>query len=114
MNVLVDVSAGPAVAHALRGLGHDAAYVGDRDGRLPDADILAWGVAERRVVVTVDHDFGELAYRSGLPHAGILLLRLGNARAAEKVQVVTDIFAQYADQLPDRFAVYHAGRLRVR
>ncbi|MBX9579730.1 MAG: DUF5615 family PIN-like protein [Gemmataceae bacterium] len=114
MNVLVDVNAGPAVAAALRGLGHDAAFVGDRDPTLPDDDILARAAADGRLVVTLDKDFGELAYRSGLPHVGVLLLRLGNVRAAEKVRAVTDIFTQYGDQLSGRFAVYQDGRLRIR
>lgn len=114
MNVLVDINAGPAVAAALRGLGHDAAYVGDRDPTLPDDDILDWAVADGRLVVTLDKDFGELVYRSGRPHAGVLLLRLTAAGAGEKVQAVTDIFAQFAEQLPGKFAVYQDGRLRIR
>lgn len=114
MDILVDVNAGPSVAAALRGLGHDAALVTDRDPALPDADILAWAVAERRLAVTMDKDFGELVYRSGRPHAGVLLLRLDAATAAEKVRVVTDIFIRYGDQLPGRFSVYQDGRLRVR
>lgn len=62
----------------------------------------------------MDKDFGELVYRSGKAHAGVLLLRLEAARAAEKVRVATEIFTQYADQLSDRFAVYQDGRLRIR
>lgn len=114
MNVLIDVSAGQAIADAIRALGHDAAFVSDRDPTLPDPDILAWAVAEQRLVVTMDKDFGELVFRSGQAHAGVLLLRLEAARSAERVRIVTDIFTQYADQLPNHFAVYQDGRLRIR
>lgn len=114
MNVLVDVSAGRAVADTLTALGHDVVSVRDRDPKMIDADILTWAVAEQRLVVTMDKDFGELVYRSGLAHAGVLFLRLEDARTAEKAQVVTDIFTNYGSQLPGRFAVYQDGRLRIR
>lgn len=114
MNVLIDVSAGQAVADTIRRLGHDAMFVRDHDPRMPDADILAWAVRERRLVVTMDKDFGELVYQSGEPHAGVLLLRLEAARTAERVRVVEDIFVNHAADLPGHFSVYQNGRLRIR
>jgi predicted nuclease of predicted toxin-antitoxin system len=114
LKVLVDVSAGKPVADLIRSLGHDTAFVRDRDPTMPDVDILAWAVAEGRLVVTMDKDFGNLVFRSGRPHAGVLLLRLEAARLAEKVRVVTDIFTAHAANLPGRFSVYQGGRLRIR
>lgn len=114
MNVLVDVSAGRTIADLIRSLGHDTAFVRDRDPSMPDADILAWAVAEGRLIVTMDKDFGDLVYRSGLAHAGVLLLRLEAARTAQKVRIVTDIFAAHAAELPGHFSVYQNGRLRIR
>jgi predicted nuclease of predicted toxin-antitoxin system len=114
VKVLVDVSAGQAVAAAIRQLGHDVEFVRDRDPKMPDVDILAWAVAEQRLVVTQDKDFGELVYHSGLPHAGVVLLRLDAARTALKVRVVTEIFTLHEAALPGRFTVYQNGRLRIR
>ena len=114
MTILVDVSAGQAVTDTLRGLGHDVLFVRDRDPKLPDIDILAWAVADQRLVVTMDKDFGELVYRSGLSHAGVLLLRLDDARTAEKVRIVADIFTRHGWALPGRFSVCQDGRLRIR
>lgn len=114
MNVLVDVSAGQTLADVIRSLGHDTAFVRDRDPTMPDADILAWAMAEGRLVVTMDKDFGELVFRSGQPHAGVLLLRLEAARLAERVRVVTHVFTNHAADMPGRFCVYQSGRLRVR
>jgi predicted nuclease of predicted toxin-antitoxin system len=90
------------------------AVVRGRDPTMDDTDILAWAVVEGRLVVTMDKDFGELVYRSGRPHAGVLLLRLEDARAAERVRIVEAVFAGFGDQLPGRFAVYQDGRLRIR
>jgi predicted nuclease of predicted toxin-antitoxin system len=114
MLVLVDVSPGKAIAEALRGLSHDVTEVRDRNSRMSDIDILSWAVTEQRLVVTMDKDFGELVYRSGARHSGVLLLRLDAAANSERVRVVTEIFEQYAEQLPGKFAVYQDGRLRIR
>jgi predicted nuclease of predicted toxin-antitoxin system len=114
MRLLVDVSAGLAIAEVLRTLGHDVVSVRDRDARMADVDILAWAVAESRLVVTMDKDFGELVYHAGQPHSGVLLLRLEDARIPEKERVTLEIFTRYGDQLPGRFAVYQDGRLRIR
>ena len=110
----MDVSTGHAVADALRGMGHDAVEVRDRDPHMADVDILAWAVAERRLVITMDKDFGELVYRSGQAHSGVLLVRLEVERATSKVSAVEAIFKQYADALVNRFCVYQDGRLRIR
>jgi len=58
--------------------------------------------------------FGELTYRSGLPHGGVLLLRLDDADSAAKVRAVEAIVTGFGDQLADRFSVYQNGKLRIR
>jgi hypothetical protein len=62
----------------------------------------------------MDKDFGELVYRSGQAHAGVLLLRLEDAGAAVKVTVVAEIFSAHESKLKGRFSVYQDGRLRIR
>lgn len=114
MKVLIDVSAGRAVADAIQKMGHDVVSVRDRDAKMADPDILDWAVAEGRLVVTMDKDFGELVYRTGRAHSGILLLRLEAARTAEKIAVIESVFAQYEWALAQHFCVYQDGRLRVR
>jgi predicted nuclease of predicted toxin-antitoxin system len=114
LRVLVDIGVGIAVEEWLRTAGHDVATVRSIDPRMADADILAWAVREQRLVITMDKDFGELVYRSGQAHNGVLLLRLDDANAAEKVRVVTRIFAAHQARLAGRFSVYRDGRLRIR
>jgi predicted nuclease of predicted toxin-antitoxin system len=114
VKVLIDVSAGQAVADLFRSLGHDTSFVRDVAPTMPDSDILTWAVSEGRLVVTMDKDFGELIFRSGQAHAGVLLLRLEAARTPEKLHIVTDILAAHESNLPGRFSVYQHGRLRIR
>jgi predicted nuclease of predicted toxin-antitoxin system len=44
---------------------------------MADLDVMTWATRERRVLLTFDKDFGELAQRSALPRAcGIVFLRM--------------------------------------
>src|SRR5712691_921548 len=73
---------GDAVA-ALVAAGHDVVWIRIAAPGSKDDDILAWAVRERRVLLTFDKDFGELAWRVGLPaSSGIVLFRLPMPAAA--------------------------------
>jgi predicted nuclease of predicted toxin-antitoxin system len=114
LSVLTDVSVGAAVEDWLRAEGCDFKAVRDVDPRMGDDAILAWAVHEQRLVLTMDKDFGEMVYRSGQAHAGVLLLRLDDATGVQKVRVVRQIFTHHGHQLPQHFSVYQNGRLRIR
>ncbi|MFQ5796967.1 MAG: DUF5615 family PIN-like protein [Candidatus Bipolaricaulia bacterium] len=102
VKLLIDVGVGKAVEDWLRSQGHDVVAVRDLDPRMADVDILKQAVQERRLILTMDKDFGKLVYHSRQHHAGVLLLRLEEARSEEKVAVIREIFERYEQELPDR------------
>lgn len=114
MKVLVDVSAGFSVGQAFKERGHDVLYVRDRDPCMTDVDVLRWAVSEERLVVTQDKDFGELVYRNKEQHCGVLLLRLEDANADKKHDIVVEILDNYGDQLVDHYSVFQDNHLRIR
>jgi predicted nuclease of predicted toxin-antitoxin system len=62
---------------ALSSCGHDVVWVRTAPPGTNDRDVLAWAKREVRVLLTFDKDFGELAWRYGLPAScGIVLFRL--------------------------------------
>jgi predicted nuclease of predicted toxin-antitoxin system len=76
---LLDESADYPLARLLASMGHDVkSIVKDFTTAISDEEVLALAVAEDRIVLTNDRDFGELVYRRALPHRGIILLRLGD------------------------------------
>jgi predicted nuclease of predicted toxin-antitoxin system len=87
MKFLVDESTGQSVATYLDRAGYDVVSVADIMPSARDEDILHRAVLEDRIVVTNDKDFGELIYRGGGAHRGIILLRLRDERAANKIQI---------------------------
>ena len=67
---------GPVVA-GLRARGHDVFWIKESMPGADDPALLDLAQREQRVVVTADTDFGELAFRSGLPaQCGVVLIRL--------------------------------------
>jgi predicted nuclease of predicted toxin-antitoxin system len=114
LKFLVDVGVSKRVEKWLLDHGYDTKNVRDVDPRMSDREILKIAVSERRMVITMDKDFGELVYNSGLLHGGVLLLRLEEAKADEKILVLEKILEKYADNLLNKFCVFKDGKLRIR
>ena len=99
---------------ALRAAGHDVAWVRSDAPGSSDRDVLARAIGESRVLLTFDKDFGELAWREGLPaHCGVILLRLPMPAPAVAGRVIAEILAA-RDDWPGHFAVVEPGRIRMR
>jgi predicted nuclease of predicted toxin-antitoxin system len=113
MEFIVDESTGTAVVEYLRSVGHDVLAIAETMPQADDGDILARAVSEARILVTNDKDFGELVFRSGQAHHGIVLLRL-RERPTNRVRVMKAVLEQYADRLTGRFTVATEGRIRMR
>jgi predicted nuclease of predicted toxin-antitoxin system len=66
---LLDENAELRIGRALTALAYDVkAIAQDYPASLPDHDVLALAVAEDRILITNDRDFGELIFRQGHPH----------------------------------------------
>ncbi len=114
LKFLVDVGVGKRVETWLGKNGYDVKAVRDLNPSMEDEEILTIAVSEGRMVITMDKGFGELVYHSGLAHAGVLLLRLEDAKADEKAKVMESILKQYSDKLANHFCVFQGGKLRIR
>jgi predicted nuclease of predicted toxin-antitoxin system len=75
MRLLMDSCMWNPTTNALRKAGHDVDSVSEWPADPGDAAILQRAFAESRVLVTLDNDFGELAVRLRLPHAGMIRLQ---------------------------------------
>ena len=114
LKFLVDVGVGKKVEEYLLEKRYDTKAVRSIDQRLPDQEIIRLTALEKRIVITMDKDFGELVYHSGMDHCGILLLRLEDATGSEKQQVIAKILAKYADNMKNHFCVYQNKKFRFR
>jgi predicted nuclease of predicted toxin-antitoxin system len=114
MRFLFDVGVGRIVEEWFIQAGFDVKSVRNLDPGLEDTKILQLAALESRLVVTMDKDFGELVYRSGMVHAGVLLLRMEDADAASKLKVMQAIIENHSSEISGCFAVYQQDKLRIR
>ncbi len=104
MRFLVDESTGPAVAHWLEQQQHEAFSVYDEARGADDDWIIERAAREDWILITNDKDFGEKVFREHRLHRGIILLRLQDERAANKIEVLRRFLEQHAAQVAGRFA----------
>ena len=99
---------------ALRAAGHDLDWIRTDAPGSPDPDVLARAVRENRILLTFDKDFGELAWRSGLPAtSGVILFRLPMPSPADVGQVIASIIGGRNDWA-GQFSVIEPARIRMR
>lgn len=112
MRFLVDECAGPKVAAWLRSQGHEVFSVFEEARGTLDDEVIGKAHAEGWILVTNDKDFGEKVYRERRPHRGVIFMRLGDERAANKIEVLRRLLGGYSDKLTDRFVVVTDARVR--
>src|SRR5919108_686759 len=77
-----------------------------------DDIVIHKAFTEHWILLTNDKDFGEKVYRERYGHRGVVLLRLTDERAVNKIETLRHVLATYAEQLADRFVVATETRVR--
>ena len=77
-------------------------------------DVRAIARQEQRILVVADRDFGELIFRQGLAHAGVLFFRLPGAQLQTKTEHLDQTLQERGDELAaGEFVVVSFGQIRV-
>lgn len=98
----------------MKTLQYNTKTIRDIDPRMPDIEILKIAVAEKRLLITMDKDFGELVYKSRRSYSGVLLLRLEDESSAEKIKILETILNNYESKIVNKFSVYKNNKLRIK
>ena len=102
------------VVEALRNEGHDVTWIRTDAPGSKDPDVLHRAVTENRVLLTFDKDFGDLAFRFGLPATcGIVLFRL-QATSSAGLAILVVAAIQARSDWAGNFSVVERGRIRKR
>lgn len=114
MRLILNENISSTVAQSLRAAGHDVLAVKESMRGDSDANILAKAQMELRLVITQDKDFGELAFRVGLPaQCGIILFRLSGSDPLVDNQRMFEVINSRTDWA-GHFAVADDFRIRIR
>ncbi len=102
-----------AAIQAIRLAGHDLASVSETAPGMSDQQVLARALAEGRVLLTFDKDFGELAFRLGQKSScGVILLRPKLQTPDYISRFLVGVLGQ-AIAWENHFSVAEEGHLRV-
>jgi predicted nuclease of predicted toxin-antitoxin system len=102
----------PAVA-ALRQGGHDVLWIRTECPGISDDEVLRRAVAEHRILLTFDKDFGELAFKSRANAApGIVLFRI-RARSLHLAAAQIVVALESPVEWEGHFAVIESDRIRL-
>ena len=97
----------------LRQRGHDVSWVCIDAPGSSDDTVLRRAQLEARVLLSMDKDFGELAFRAGLPaSSGIVLFRIAAPSAARFAAVAVSAIESRSDWA-GHFAVIEDDRVRM-
>jgi len=116
MRFLADMGVARRVVEWLRDQGHDARHLREEElQRLPDDQIFRKAVAENRVVLTLDLDFGEIVAFSGQQNVSVVLFRLQNPRAPHVIDRLRVVLPEALSALEQgAVVVVEESRFRIR
>lgn len=114
MRFLANENVPGPVVRVLRELGHHILWAKESLPGADDRAVRSRAQADRRVTITCDTDFGELAFRSGLPATcGVVLLRIPWTNpVADNAFVVAALTGR--DDWTGVFALIERDRVRLR
>lgn len=97
-SILADENVDRAIVDRLRADGHDVEYIEEVAKSDADFPVLDRAIAEQRILLTRDLDFGRYIYGDHLPAPGegILQLRIDWLPPDERIAIVSAFFATHA------------------
>jgi predicted nuclease of predicted toxin-antitoxin system len=106
----------PRILDWLDSKGHDATHLREQGlHRLPDLEIFQKAEDERRILLTFDLDFGEIAALSGARTVSVIVFRLANTRTEKVLKRLEAVLEECGDTLTQGVVVsVEETRHRVR
>ena len=114
LSFLADESCDFSVIRALRQVGYAVKAIAEISPSLPDEAVLALAVAENRLLITEDKDFGEWVFAHQHAMTGVLLIRYPASMRSVMVATVIDLIGKHATEIDGSFTVLEPGRARIR
>ncbi len=111
MKFLLDVCAGGRLTNWLRDQGFDVKEVRGKDICMPDESIIDWAVMEKRIIITLDKDFGELFVLQGKTCS---IIRLPDVSAEQRLKLMDLTLQKYSQKLENNTVIITISEKRIR
>lgn len=112
--LLVDECCRKRLIEALREQGLDVAAVWEIARSAKDPEVLRLAVAEQRILVTDDKDFGELVVKDQLPFVGVILMRTSTDDGDVQARLILDVLRSDPKLVDGAIVVIEDHRFRRR
>jgi predicted nuclease of predicted toxin-antitoxin system len=112
MRWLADECVHAPVVAGLRAAGHDVIYAAETSQQTKDSNLVEEALRTRRILLTEDKDFGDLAFGEKREVPGIVLLRIPPARRSMKWARLKTAIELHDDKLCRSFTVVEEHRIR--
>lgn len=113
MKFLADESCPGPVVRALREANYDVVAIAETAAGATDEQVLDCALAEGRMLITEDRDFGNLVYARGRRSPGVILLRFPNGARLARPATLLEAIIVLGSRLQNAFTVVEPGRVRI-
>jgi len=114
MRFLADENFPVDAVEALRAQGHDVVWIRTDEPGSPDEQVLARANRDKRILLTFDKDFGELAFHARLDAAcGVMLFRIPAPSSQHMAHIVVTTVQSRKDW-SGHFTVVEESQIRMR
>jgi len=110
---LADVNVEKAVVEYLLEKKYDTKWIPEYNCEMPDDELLHWANIENRVIITNDKDFGELIFLQKKISTGIILFRVREQRAENKVNLIKHLLENFSEKILNHFIVITGEKIRI-
>lgn len=116
MKFLLDENIGKNIASFLTQSGHKALRIKKIYPGAGDIQVLELAVEEEAFLITLDKDFGELIFKRGKSHTGVIFLRLEDQTVENTKRVIKWLLSHYHHRIENSFTTVteKEGKLKVR
>jgi Uncharacterized protein conserved in bacteria len=114
MKILADENVPFSIIRMIEENGYDIRWIRKDAPGISDIEVMRYAYQDKRVILTFDHDFGELAVKDkAYPSVGIILLRLHQMTPHDMAEYITNIICS-RDDWEGHFSVLEHDRIRMR
>ena len=114
LNFLADESFGIKAYRYLSLKGFNVTSVTEISPGVSDKQVIKLANKQRRIIITLDKDFGNLVFKQKLYVAGVIFLRLHKETVENKTKAIEYLVTYFFDKLQGRFVTYKDGKTRLR
>ena len=78
-----------------------------------DDEVMELALAENRILLTEDKDFGWLVFAARVDSPGVILIRFPASARCSLAEAISKLVREYASQLAGAFVVLQPGAARI-